>query len=180
MEHGDHLVDIVDRHGVPIATKPRRDIDKKVDLCHTIFVVLVTPEHRLLLSRIPSRDDLPNLYVGSLGATAATIRRHSETADEASRRVLQTELYLEGLELTKLGDFYQAFPDERHKFMSLYYGVHAAPTNYSHADIEELVLMALSGVGPAVAADESQFAPTFVALWDKFGSELLAGPGLRP
>ena len=69
------LVELIDHTGRATGAKPRSQIDKTRDVYHGVYVLLMTPTRELVLSEIPERSDLPNLYVHKLGVTAATMRR---------------------------------------------------------------------------------------------------------
>src|SRR5687767_9977733 len=76
MQHDFYPVDILDRNGETVGTKLRKDIDKLRDIFHAIHVLLITPQGEVVMSIIPFREDLPNVYSGKLGTTVATVRRH--------------------------------------------------------------------------------------------------------
>src|ERR1700704_6083090 len=57
MEHGRHLVDLVDENGLVVGTKQRRDIDKNRDTYHSVYTMLVSPVGQVILARIPNRKD---------------------------------------------------------------------------------------------------------------------------
>jgi hypothetical protein len=63
--HEDQLVDIVTIGGDVVGQKPRKAIDKMHDIYHGVYVIVQTPDGMLLLSTIPRRNDLPNLYAGA-------------------------------------------------------------------------------------------------------------------
>jgi hypothetical protein len=173
MDHASHLVDLVDETGMVAGTKPRQEINKETDLYHTVFVQLRTPDDKLVLSRIPARTDLPNLYAGLLGITVATIRRHGETADEASKRAIKNELYLENVPLNKIGETYLILPDGHRKYMTLYIGSHPVPEDFSRTDLESLHAFSRSELDAAISSDKSQFGLPFLAIWQAYGGQLL-------
>ncbi len=173
MEHALHLVDLVDKDGSVIGVKKRRDIQKETDLYHTIFTILVTPDKRIVLSKVPDRKDLPNLCSGSLGCTVATIRRHEETSVEASLRSLENELYLRDVSSIKLGEYFQVLNDGHQKYMSVYYAVHPIPDDFSHTDIESLQLLTHNELTKALEEHPSLFSPSFRAVWEKYSKDLL-------
>jgi hypothetical protein len=172
MNHAEHLVDLVDKDGNVVGNKQRQEIDKTIDLYHTVFVVISTPDNKLILSKIPSRTDLPNLYAGNIGATVATIRRHNETADEASSRVVNAELFIKEVQLTHIGDTHLMLPDERNMYASVYRGIHVTPKDFSHKDIESLLVLNRSDLDEAVRVDKTRFSSTFLAIWQKYKNNL--------
>jgi len=173
MNHAEHLVDLVDKDGTVLGSKRRQEINKATDLYHTVFVILRTPDQELILSKIPYRKDLPNLYPGSIGATVATIRRHDETPDEAGLRAVKNELFIEGISLEYLGDTYLELPDGHKKYTSVYCATHPIPDDFSHTDIEDLVTFAHLELSNAVQSNKDQFALTFLAIWQKYEQDLL-------
>jgi len=175
MDHADYLVDLVDEHGAAIGSKPRRDIQKKADLYHTVFVLLRTPDNRLILSEIPARHDLPNLYAGRLAATAATIRRHQETSEEAAKRAASSELRLapDALRLTNLDDSYRV-TDGYRQYVSVYVATHDVPADFNHTDIKRLALFTRDELDEAIRTDAEAFAPTFRVIWQTYADSLLA------
>ena len=168
-----HLVDLVNDDGAVVGAKKRHDIQKLTDLYHTIFTILITPEKQLVLSKVPARTDLPNLYVGQLGCTLATIRRHDETSDEASLRSLENELYLKDITASKLGEYFQVLPDGQRTYISIYYVIHAVPSDFSHNDIEGLQLLTHQELVEAMGKSPDTFAPSFLAAWERFNKDLL-------
>ena len=44
MEHGRHLVDIVDENGLVVGSKQRRDIDKNRDTYHAVYTASRTAQ----------------------------------------------------------------------------------------------------------------------------------------
>ena len=173
MKHAEQLVDLVDENGVVTGTKQRQLIDKATDLYHTVFNVLRTPDHKLILSKIPQRTDLPNLYFGLLGATAATIRRHDETAAAAAKRAANDELYITDAQLTHLGDRYLVLPDGHRKYMSVFVGTYPVPTDYSHTDIEDLVSFDRHTLQETLENHKDQFSLTFLAIWQQYQQDIL-------
>lgn len=168
MNHEVQEVDLVNEVGTVVGAKQRREIQKQVDLYHTVFTMLITPEGEILLSKIPERHDLPNIYPGLLGATVATIRRHGEAADEASVRSLKNELQLENVTPAKIGEGYQQLPNGVRKYMSVYCVVSPKPSAFSRQDIETLYLFTYDELAHKLETHSELFAPTFVAIWDKY------------
>ena len=171
MEHGSQLVDLVDENGVVVGSKPRRDIDKNRDLYHVIYVMLVTPEGELVLSRIPERSDLPNLYSGKLGAPAATIRRSGESPMTAAQRAVARELYIDDAAVVPVGGGLFS-TDNRQTYVSVYYVVARAPEVYSATDIADLVTVSPRDFRATVEHHSDELAPTLVELWARYEKRL--------
>jgi len=174
MNHAEHLVDLIDENGRTVGNKQRQEINKSVDLYHTVFVVLCTPDHKLILSKIPERTDLPNVYAGRLGATVATIRRHNETPDEAGIRAVNTELFIKTTQLKHLGDTYLILPDGHRNYMSVYKCTHTMPEDFSNKDIETLQAFSQGEFDNAIGTDKGKFSLTFLAIWQKYQENLLS------
>lgn len=158
--------------GTIVGTKQRQQINKQIDLYHTVFTMLKTPDNKLVLSKIPDRKDLPNLYPGKLGATAVTIRRHDEAADIASIRAVKNELLIEDTKPAHLGNSYLVLSDGRKKYMSVFLATHETPMDFSRQDIESLATFSNADLDQAIESDESQFTLTFLAIWNKYRENL--------
>ena len=104
MEHGAHLVDILDETGQIVSNKRRMDVRKPHDIYHTIHILLITPRGEIVLSTIPVREDLPNINAQRMGTTVATIRRTGETAEEAAERSMSRELFIDHMPLKLVGE----------------------------------------------------------------------------
>lgn len=172
MEHANHLVDIVNQHGEPVGQKRRRDINKQVDVHHSVQTLLVTPDGKVVLTKILRRDDLPNIYADKLGLPVATIRRSSETADQAAMRSLSRELFIDGAEIFHLGDKFFTLSDGRQTYLSGYYLVGTPPQTFSKTDLGGLVVLDPTEVHRDIQQQPERFAPTFVAFWQEFGEQL--------
>ena len=172
MEHGRHLVDLVDENGLVVGTKQRRDIDKNRDTYHTVFTVLVTPVGQIILARIPDRRDLPNLYVGQLGAPAATIRRSGESPLSAAQRSVARELYIDEGKVVPVGGGLLDLEGGRQVYVSLYYMVANQPETFSSTDIGELMIFNPRELRERIAEHPEEFAPTMLKLWDRYQDRL--------
>ena len=119
MEHGTHHVDLVDENGHVVGSKPRRDINKHRDTYHSVYIVLISPVGEVVLARIPTRTDLPNLYSGQLGVPAATIRRSRESPLSAAKRSAQRELFIDAADVVPVGGGLFNLPDNRQTYVSV-------------------------------------------------------------
>lgn len=165
MKRADYAVDVLDATGQIIGQKPRYKIDKRVDIFHGVHVILLTPEGNIVLSRIPQREDLPNLYAGLLGTTMAAVRRHDELAEEAAKRNLSKELLLEDPRPELLYDRFLTLSDGRLTHLTAYTLITERPGMYRNLNIGELVPMDPQGVAVAMTLHPDRFAPTFKAVW---------------
>lgn len=171
MEHGSHRVDLVDENGLVVGSKPRREIDKSHDVYHVVYVMLVTPEGELVLSRIPKREDLPNLYAGKLGSPAATIRRSDESPMSAAQRAAARELYIDNAAVVPVGGgLFDT--DGRQSYVSVYYAVASAPDVYSATDIADLVTIAPREFRKTVEETPQDLAPNLLELWRRYEKRL--------
>src|SRR5690349_8236485 len=109
-DHAEYPIALINDRGEQVGRKLRREVDKMVDLYHSVFVVVVTPDERLALSVIPTRPELPNIYAGQLGATVASICRDGESIETAARRALSEEIHLDDAQLYFLGDIFSTLP----------------------------------------------------------------------
>jgi hypothetical protein len=172
MQHDTYPVDLLDSKGGVVGQKLRKDIDKLHDTYHGVYIFLVTPEGELILSEIPNRRDLPNLYPGKRGVTIATIRRHGEDAEKAARRALNRELFIEKADVHFIGEAF-ARPDNKHSvFLSAYYVVSHLPEKLSTVDVGLLEVKSAKEVINELTQSPSSFAPTFRFLWNKWHSKL--------
>jgi ADP-ribose pyrophosphatase YjhB (NUDIX family) len=172
MEHGTHLVDLVDEKGIVVGNKHRRDIDKQIDRYHAVYTLLVSPEGQVVFARIPERKDLPNLYVGQLGVPSATIRRTGESPEEAARRAIARELYIDDAEVVHVGDGLLTLDDGRQTYASLFYMVADMPETFSSTDISEIALLSPREIDTRIASHPDEFAPTMRLLWKTYRSKL--------
>ncbi len=172
MEHGTHHVDLVDENGLVVGTKLRRDINKHRDVYHVVYTVLVTPVGQVVLARIPTRTDLPNLYTGKLGVPAATIRRSGEAPMTAAKRSVERELFIDDAKLVPVGGGLFVLEDGRQTYVSVYYLVANAPETFSSTDIDELVTITPRGLRERLESQPDDFAPTMRLLWDRYQDRL--------
>lgn len=137
MDSGNYLVDLLDQTGKIAGQKKRKDIVKGSDIYHAVYVFAVTPEDSLLVSKIAQRSDLPNLHAGSYGATAATIRRSGETAEDAAVRAVRDELF--SMCTPELIEESFEKIDNTYRLVGMYQITTNMPDKYSTEDIDELV-----------------------------------------
>jgi hypothetical protein len=169
MKHGDNMVDILDARGEVIGSKPRHTINKMTDVYHGVYVLIVTPVGEMVLSSIPDRNDLPNLYVGTFGTTAATMRRNSESAEEAARRTLAQELYIhDEVPLDLLGERWLELDDGRRIFMSAFRAQADVPTDYNGVDIGGQNVLLPSQFHKMLQNYPERFSPTLRAIWREY------------
>lgn len=172
MQHDFHPVDILDKTGKIISQKPRNKVDKSVDIFHTAHVILITPRGEVVMSIIPLREDLPNVYANKLGTTVATIRRSNETILQAAKRSVSRELFIDEMPLTLLGEQFHSLPPMRDNLLTAYYGISEVPETYSLLDIDGLIVMAPREIDAKIEDDPDAFAGSFIAVWDTYRKKL--------
>lgn len=165
MQHNVHQVDILNEQGAIISTKRRIDVQKTRDIYHTIHVLLVTPLGEVVVSTIPLREDLPNLYAGKIGTTVATIRRTGESASEAAQRAVSRELFIDEMPLTRVGERMYRLPSQRLNFMTVFYGVTDVPESYSLLDIDSLIVMSPKEIDRMIRDNPDEVAESLTAVW---------------
>lgn len=117
MDHQDFLVTVYNADHEPIGAKPRRDIDKFSDIVDCTQVLVFTPDHQIILGRIP--ENPKNLEPGKISSTAATIRRENETPVQAAKRALADELGVNGTEPEYIGQEFFTLDNGVRKIISI-------------------------------------------------------------
>lgn len=163
-----HLVDILDPDGAIVGVKRRIDIKKPQDIYHTIHVILITPRGEIVLSDIPLREDLPNLYAMKKGTTVATIRRTNENATAAAERCVSRELFIDHMRLTLLGERMYQMPTQRYNFMTTYYGISEPPESYSLIDIAGLEVVTPKELDAMIERAPDTVAESLTAVWHEY------------
>lgn len=171
MEHGTHSVDLVDENGLVVGTKLRRDIDKRHDTYHTVYTLMISPLGRVVLARIPTREDLPNMYDGRYGASVATIRRTEESPMTAAQRSVARELYIDDAQVVPVGGgFFRT--DGIGTYVSVYYLIADPPRTYSSTDIAELEEFNPRDLSEKMKESSDTFAPNLIRLWERYHTRL--------
>lgn len=96
---------VLNNDGLVIGAKPRSAIAPG-DLYHAVFVLLITPDKKLIASEMPGKK---------LSATAVTMCHHNETAAEAAARISPAILH-------HLGDQFYTDPQGNKQYVSVFYG----------------------------------------------------------
>jgi len=173
MQHDFYPVDLLDMNGDIVGTKVRKDINKLVDIFHTVHIILITPKGEVVMSVIPVREDLPNVYGGKMGTTVATIRRHEESDDHAADRAVSRELFIDHMPLKKLDTcFYSQMPPKPAALFSIYYGVSEAPESYSLLDIDGLIVMTPGEIDRMIEQEPETVAYSFLQIWKDYRGKL--------
>ncbi len=172
MEHGTYPVDILNKDGLVIGAKARRTINKEVDIYHAVYVLVVTPNKQMLLSIIPPREDLPNLYTRQFGVTMATIRRTGETAAAAAKRGISRELFIDEAEPVCVGESMESFKDGRCTYISLFYLEGPVPDSFSVIDVGQLESMSRAKFEALLAVKPERVSPPLRTLWQKYANKI--------
>ncbi|EDK72251.1 NUDIX hydrolase [candidate division TM7 genomosp. GTL1] len=172
MEHSSHFVDVLDRTGKTVGKKRRGEIDKAHDIYKSAHILLITPEGEPILSYIKVRDDLPNLYSNHYGATTATIIRTGETPEEAARRAVSRELFIDDADIRFVGESFQTMRDGKKEFVAFFYLIGDSPAIYSQTDINKLVPFSPNSLDQQIAEHRDKFAPNFDFVWHYYRSAL--------
>lgn len=172
MQHDFYPVDILDSKGNIVGQKRRIDIDKSKDIFHSTHVLLVTPKGEVVMSIIPLREDLPNVYAGKLGTTVATIRRSGETPLEAATRSVSRELFIDKMPLVLLGEALEPLPPKPLNLFTVYCGVSEVPESYSLLDIDGLIVMAPREIDTMLESEPESFAYSFIKIWELYRDKL--------
>lgn len=172
MQHKDFLVDLIDEKGRVVGQKPRHAINKKTDLYHAVHILLLTPDNDAILSVIPDRSDLPNLYSQLFGTTVATIKRSHETIEQAAHRALANDLFLKTINLKYLGDSIINLPGvNKPYYMSVFAAKALPPIEHNQLDIEKIVIAQPLELDKLVEAQ--QVSPTLEFIWKNYRQVLL-------
>ena len=172
MQHDFYEVDLLDSKGNIIGHKPRNQIDKLADIFHTAHVLMITAQGEVILSIIPLREDLPNVYAEKLGTTVATIRRSGETAEQAAKRSVSRELFIEEMPLTLMGEGFFKVPPMKDNYLTAYYGISDPPESYSLLDIDGLVVMPPKEIDAMIESDPDSLAASFIEIWKAYKEKL--------
>lgn len=165
-------VDLLDKDGKIVGKKQRYQIQKPQDIYHTTHIILITPRGELVLSTIPVREDLPNLYARKIGTTVATIRRSGETALEAAQRSMSRELFIDEMPLTEVGEQMFHHAGGHTNFVTFYYGIAEPPESFSVLDIESLVVMTPHQLKDIIENEPEELAASLIDIWDAYNQRL--------
>lgn len=172
MQHDFYPVDLLNEEGVVVGSKPRYQINKLEDIHHTTHVILITPRGEVVMSIIPVREDLPNVYANKLGTTVATIRRSGESALHAAQRSVSRELFIDDMPLTLLGERFHPLPPMKDNLLTVYYGISEVPESYSLLDIDGLIVMSPREIDAKLETSPDDYARSFIEVWKAYRQKL--------
>ena len=159
------LVNIYSEQGKVLETKEKSQIDKEKDILKCVYVFVKNLKGDVFLSVIPERA---GMYVGKYGVSSAGIVRSAEDIQKAAHRTVGKEFGIRP-RLQMLGtDFYDFNGVKRFitAFACAADKVFPNPEDVAGGDFvpKEKIEDMLS--------DQEKFAPTFLALWEKYKYEL--------
>lgn len=168
MDNSIFSVDILDRSGHAVGSKLRSEIVKGRDIYHAVYGVIITPKFKIAVSVIANRQDLPNLHAGSLGCTAATIRRTGEDALQAMNRAINDELGITAMPELLYEDFITV--DSTHRKVGVYIIKAEVPTSFSKTDIDEIKTYSKSEFQDLLTNQPERITPVLKLFWEKYRS----------
>jgi isopentenyl-diphosphate delta-isomerase len=161
------LIDAVNARDEPVGTVARGEALRIGASFRTVHIFLLNESGSLLLQRLaPTRDRHPDRW----GSSVAAYLNSGESYAEAAERRLFEELAL-SLPLRFAGKL-EMRDEHSHKFVSLFQGRNGTPTIREPDHISELAYWPLGRLSSAIAAEPSQFTPTFRELYLAFGASL--------
>ncbi|MEK7665453.1 MAG: NUDIX domain-containing protein [Patescibacteria group bacterium] len=170
--HEEFYVELLNERGEVVGTKKRKDVDKRMDFLHGVYVLVFSKDKKLVLCRIPQAAKQKKLYAGRLGATAATIVRHREPLEVAARRVLATELFIDYADLAMLGEKMECYEDEVRRLVAVFYCTHKEPVMQNPQEQDELVELTRKEVEHLIKSDPAKFSLPFLSLWEAYQDRL--------
>lgn len=171
MNHSDFPVELLNTSGQVVGSKARRDIDKLNDIFSVVHILVFSPTKELFLSLIPERKDLPNLYAGKLGTTAASIKRLGESSEEAVLRVLRKELSIETKKVDLLGQIMARFPNGAQRLLTTYCITYPDTPNFNTEDIQSLKLFTREQLEKELERKDT-FSHSLLSIWDAYKNQL--------
>ena len=159
------LVNVYSEDGRLKETKQRSEIDKQNDILKCVFIFIKNSKSEIFLTVIPERT---SVYVGKYGVSAAGIVRSNEDIQKAAHRTVGKEFGIRP-KLKMLGtDFYNFNGVKR--FITAFSCIadSVSPNPDDVASGEFLSKDKIEGM----LSDKEKFAPTFLALWEKYSYEL--------
>lgn len=176
MDHLNYDIELFDMSGNQIGLKKRKDINKVHDIFHGVKVFICSLDGRLALVKIAAKSGvLTNLFVGQWGIPVATMKRAVETPMEAALRSLAREVGIvvkEKDHLVQLGEgMYTIAPGVVRKHTTFALATSQSLT-LNGQDGSELTWLTQQEVLSRIAQTPTQFAPTFLALWQMYHIEL--------
>jgi len=87
MQEQEAVIEVYNEKGEVIVSKPRKDVNKKIDILKSVVILVVNGKKELFM--IKARD---SLWADKWGGSCAGLVRHDEDVREAAKRTLQREL----------------------------------------------------------------------------------------
>lgn len=156
-------VNVLNRQGRVIDTKPRADVDRRRDILPAVYVFVKPSPGALLVATIP--DDAygaRGTYVGKRGFPVATFVRADEEPFAAAKRALQKDLAISVGDLTLLSQGYTVFSDGLRRHVWVYVVQHSGPFVADAFAASKLEIITVEAVREECKAHPEQFAPSFI------------------
>ncbi|MEK6971112.1 MAG: NUDIX domain-containing protein [archaeon] len=153
----DPLLDTVDGRDHPIGSIRQSIVYRHKVNYRVVHIFIFDPEGRLLLQRM--RVNHPR-YPGYWGSSAAGFVHHTESYDQAAKRIVEKELGLVKIPLYCLG----RLPMVDHgntKFVSAYQGVWDYSFTFDPLKMMGLDFVSMEGPGKIVLEERRTVTPTF-------------------
>ncbi len=170
--HDSFDVEILDTHGKPVAIKRRQDVDKTKDILHVVYVFVVTPEGKLVLSRIPRDPTKNNVFAGKLGVTVASIIRHEEKHREAAKRAVKRELGLKKPDLTFLGETLESFSGIPKRLVAAYLCTAEEKDLKPNRELTDEIIAVSGKELDRLLEKRKELAPTLLVFWDRYNESM--------
>ena len=159
------LINVYSEDGKVKETKERHLVDKQNDILKCVFVFIKNQKNEIFLTTIPERT---GVYVGKYGVSAAGIVRSNEDIQKAAHRTVGKEFGIRP-KLKMLGsDFYNFNGVKR--FITAFSCV-ADSVSPNPDDVASGKFISKEKI-ENMLSDQEKFAPTFLALWEKYSYEL--------
>ena len=167
MNHGEHLVDILDEQGNITGTKQRQEIDKERDFFRAAYIIALDGEGKIGLTRIPEKGEFGSkeLFGGKWGCSAATILRHEEELEQAAKRSLKYDFQIEDAEVELLGETFETFADGVRRQLAVYKAVR--PDR-----LEGLSYITADELDDWIADQPEKISPTLLVAWQRYKDAL--------
>lgn len=178
MEHYlDQDIALLDDTGTIIGNKKPQEVDRQTDSLYCAYVFVITGSGKLAMARLPQKEPRLKFYGGKLGTTIASLVLAGESRDEAVRRVLRIELFVEDAEPRFLGEAFGMFPNDAgglvgHRNAVYYLSVAENELKYNSEKVGGLEYVTRVELELRLAQEPENFTPSFVWMWEEYKDKL--------